>query len=353
MPAFLKKAGLYSSLLVAVFFGSQTSYGAGFDLSFNRSPSAATGSGGVIMNCAPGQTCDGSRPVGGDQTAYSQDIVNVDGTDYFRNVVGETASGFAMTYYTRVGPAGNGGGTAQGYRAQAGSVDSGGMEASKTADTDAQRCKGRPGNGSGKADGVCGNGMNPLGANVGLTGTGTGDPTKMAMKMVLDMGDGMALQIDKPLLGNKPKITQTITTPDLRTEFITDLRALSYSQKDIAADVINRQNFLDPFTQSQADVIGNLDFDGQVVDAKNVTAGQFTFIAGRGWGVDNGNGWEATATPGWQTPNSVFEGGTYDYAGSGASFDPTTENWQKYFNYADNASACAFGQRANSCPGGP
>lgn len=298
-----------------------------FQLNFNRIPELPGSSPTqLMMSCDAGST---SGCAGNDGTAFSQESLTIDGVSYWRNVIGEPATGFAMEYYTR----------------QPGSRNffGGGMERSKH-DSKVSGCIGTQNSGPLIN---CKQPDEPFGVFT-LNGNGTTDPDKTIFRMVLDQGDGITQEVFKPLLGTKPKITQTLTDGDLRTEFIVDMRGLTYNDKDTAAVVINNQAIDD----SGLPAAGIADFDMSRVDRSEVVAGRYTFSEGQGWGVDVGAGWQASAGASWQTANSAYDYGTYTYEGS--NFDVYNVDWGQFFNYADNVAPCTSGLRlAISCPGGP
>jgi len=273
-------------------------------------------------SCSSSQSCKGN-----DFTAFSQQVVDVGGTKYWRNVVGELSSGFAYEYYTRAGL--NAIGNVSGFRGFG--TDTGGME------------QGVHGDGlcpsvNASVAGPCGNGADPFSVYT-MSGNGTGDPSKMVFRLVMDDGNGMTMEVFKPVLDGKPKITQTIIDGDMRSEFISDMRALSYSDMDTAAPVINRQRIDDPSFL----VPGAADFEMAMAQDTHITAGRFTFTPGTKWSDPN---------LGWAASGSTFGQGTYTYAEDNG-FDVLLVDWGSYFNFSDNATACFSTQRSShpeSCP---
>ena len=70
-----------------------------------------------------------------------------------------------------------------------------------------------------------------------------------------------------------------------------------------------------------------------------VTAGRFIFTAGTGWN---------DPTQGWNSTDSTFGFGTYDYSASGGNgFQPLTFDWGTVFDYAQNANACSAAAPSN------
>lgn len=305
-------------------------YGDDFNLeNFSRPPSSGNDFFGPNAGVIEGSCNVGDDCAGNDGTVFSQEQVNIKGIRYWRNVVGEEATGFAIEYYTRIG------GTASSDRGF--SPDTGGHENSlHNGLYGGDICQNVPQNSSGN---FCGNATDPLGVYT-YSGTGTGDPSKIAMRMVIDDGSGMSLEVYKPLLGFKHKITQTIIDGDLRNEFIIDMTGISFTDKNTPAPIINNQAIDDPDMPTP----GAGDFSMLMVDQSDVTAGRYTFTPGTGWNNPD---------VGWRDPNSSYGQGSYDYIDGG--FDVLNIDWASYFNYAENAVACNTGTRsiAQTCPGAP
>ncbi|MFQ5470559.1 MAG: hypothetical protein ACE5EH_09670 [Gammaproteobacteria bacterium] len=352
----------YSSFLCCLYFLlAQSVTAAGFEFNFNLPSSNSSAVDAFNLNCPSGST---SACAWNDGTNFYQGSVSVGGVSYWHNIVGDPSSGFAIEYYTRLNSGSASSGVYAGNRGN--NPYGGGMEQSFTLMDPAPEWRQGAGNdvravpGDGLCNafsfnhtggtGPCGNGYDPLG-HYRLTGSGSNDPSKTVMRMILDYGDGMTMEVSKPLLSNKPKITQTVVDGDLRSEFIADMRGLSYSRKGTAAPLVNNQVIDDPALPAQ----GIADFDMNMVDKSKVTAGRFTFTAGQGWGVDNGAGWEATTgSTGWREPNSAFDYGVYDYGED--SFDVLNTDWASFFSYSQNATECTLPKGtttvrpAASCP---
>ena len=168
--------------------------------------------------------------------------------------------------------------------------------------------------------------------------------------MVMDDGAGMSLEVYKPLTDRKPLFVQTVLDEGLRSEFVSDMRALRYNDMTAVAPVSNRQAIDDPTLPTP----GAGDFDMSMVESSHITAGRFIFTPGGGW----------NSSSGWRSSGSSFDEGVYTYA-EGEKFDVLNVPWSEYFNYSDNATACNTGNRAflpvngdpgsldDSCPGRP
>ncbi|MFQ5469170.1 MAG: hypothetical protein ACE5EH_02560 [Gammaproteobacteria bacterium] len=327
-----------AQLLIICF--TQSSYGASdFSLGFNLSGAASTFTG----TCTAGSNYTASSFCGGGTKLenFSQDSVAVNGVTYWRSVVGDPLAGFAMVYYTR-----------RGGSLLSGGLDGGGMEKSRHPNDPRRTSRVLCDQPAFSSAGPCGNAVDPLGIYT-LSGTGTNDPSRSVFRMVLDYGDGMSMEIYKPLLNTKPKITQSVVEGALRSEFVADMRDITYSDKSTPIDVINNQVIDDPDLPSQ----GAGDFDMMMAERSRVTAGQFTFSRGQGWGIDNGAGWEPNplGLRGWAETNSAFDYGVYNY--SDGNFDVYNVDWGAFFRYSDNAVVCLSLPRSDpsmkSCPGGP
>ena len=284
-----------------------------------------TGNGTIGGVCPAGAGCEGN-----DGTRFYELKENIGGVNYWHVIVGEESSGFAFEFYTRAS------GSAGIENFNGFSPDSGGME--RASYSNADFCTG-----NGAVEGMCGSGADPFNNSnsYNYSGTGTGDGSKMAMRMVMDYGDGMSLEVFKPFTDRKPLITQTVIDGDLRSEFVSDMRALSYSDMSSAAPVSNRQAIDDP-TMPQP---GAGDFDMSMAQDTSITAGRFIFTPGSGWNT----------TGGWRASNSSFDEGVYTYAKD--SFDVLNTPWAEFFNYSDNVTPCNTGHRKdptmNGDPGGP
>ena len=299
--------GAYSNIASAAGFATN------FKPDFNLWGSGPEGSC-LFTTCSPG-TLGNTDPTG-----MNLAVVHIDGVDYFHVVVGDPASGFAMESYTRasglssVKQIPNVGGSF--------SPDGGGNESAVT----------------GVTGGItiaslqdASNLSNSLG-DYRVSGTGSNDPSKTVFRMVLtDVAGGMSLEVYKPFLGKKPRISQTIQDGGLTEVFVADMRDLSYSDSSTAAPIINNLVLVDP----KLPAAGSADFEMALAQDTDVTAGRFTFTPGTGW--DN-NAHDPTL--GWNSDGSTFGQGTYSYIG-GQAFDPLTFNWASVFNYADNAISCS------------
>lgn len=256
----------------------------------------------------------------GDPTPFGLMVVQVNGQYYFHTIVGDPATGFAMESYTRASNLsssndvpGLGG---------AFSPDGGGLERSVIGNTGLATDLGFFQNSL--------NFSNTFG-DTRVSGTGSMDPTKTVFRMVLtDVAGGMSMEVSKPFLDKKPRISQTVQDGSMTSVFVTDQRALSYSDSSTPAPVVNNLVINDPKLPNA----GAADFEMALAQNPDITSGRFTFTPGTGW--DNA---AHDPTLGWDSTDSTFGQGTYSYVG-GQAFDPLTFNWASVFNYAENALGC-------------
>ena len=329
MSTYIKRItiSLLSGLLVCAV--AMSAHGAGFQLNFSRP--ANTDPTGFWLNgggnfyegsCAAGVSCSG-----GDGTAFSQEVVNISGVNYWRNVVGDPSDGFAMEYYTRMGLDTSVSG------ALPFGVDAGGHETA----TNGLIC---PTNMIQSSGNSCGNAQDPLNVSHDstLSGTGTQSPDRMVFRMVIS-GSGVDMEVYKPFLETKPRITQTVSDATIRSVFVADMRGISFSDKNTPIPIVNTQVIDDPNLPET----GSADFSMNMSDQTRVSAGRFTFTDGAGW--NSATGWSATG--------SWFDRGTYDYW-EGNGFDAYSFDWSSVFDYSQNSTECNTGSRNNAdCPGRP
>jgi hypothetical protein len=295
---------------------------AAFDLNFNRPSTPSNGGVApsfVLNSCDPGTSCSG-----GDGSAFLQEVLNIDGTAYWHNIVGEVSSGFAMEYYTRF---------AQGTTTFAlpFNPDAGGHEQAYYGSI----CQNVPQFSSGLK---CGNATDPLNVShdVRYSGTGSTNPSRTVFRMIVSDTD-MDMEVYKPLLDRKPLITQTVNDGTLQSLFVADMRAISYSDMNTPVPIINNMTLNDPDLPQT----GAADFSMAMAEQSTITAGRFKFTAGAGWNTGNG----------WDVIGSAFDKGTYTYIDSG--FDPYTADWKSYFDSSQNSVVCNTGSRrfySDTCP---
>ena len=312
------------------------------DFSLNFQPNQAPGWPSTTGTCTFASSICTSNTFGnGDPTPFSQTLTNVGGVTYFHTIVGDPASGFAVESYTPWAPGPNQTVTSDPSALKPGdfSPTSGGNERSVIGNTSA--ANGTIANPTNSFMQNNTNLGNPL-ASSHYSGNGTGDPTKMVFRMVMTSASGdMSLDVSKPFLDKKPKISQTVQSGVMSSTFVADMTALSYSDKNTPAKLTNRQVINDSTLPSGS----GANFDMSLAQHPDVTAGRYTYTPGSGW----------NSTDGWDANNSTFNPGTYSYF-EGGGFNPLTVDWTANFNYNENALACSrpatTGSTRNSSMGG-
>lgn len=280
-----------------------------------------------------------------DETPMIYEMGTVNGQRYIHQVIGDPAAGFAMEIYIKV--VGGGGRDMGPVTFEV--MDSGGS----VGDTVAPDCSNNwYFNGTGPCSG---NNADPLRANdPDFTGSGTGNPTSVEMRMVMG-GSWDALtstwscdavdcsEFIKDELNKKPKITHKIIDDELNSEFIVDMSGLDYASTGIGFDSASEVAFSNIQTITGPNAYGTEgDFSmvsiagsdnvaivvgsGIVSAGENistsVTAGRYTFTPGAGWNVGY----------------TVYERGVYSYDDGG--FDHTGVSWIDYCDATQNASLC-------------
>ena len=304
-----------------------------FQLNFNNQIPVNIAGCSATSDCTiPGgdNPVAGSNRAGNDGTRFIQEQLQIGNDLFFHVVVGDPASGFANESYTRssVAAAGNvSTGILKGSGLNPFSPDQGGNEGA-TVSTGA-RTRSSLGNGTT----LFGNGARPFNANTHLTGNGTADPSRTVLRMTLSDGQ-MSQSVSKPVLNRKPLINQLTTdNQGMTSEFVADMRGISYSEKDKAAPIVNRLHLVDSTLPSP----GSADFDMSRIQRSDVTAGRFIFTPGLGWRLPDGTD---ASSIGWTDATAVFNPGTY--TGPGAGFDPLTVDWASFFSSTQNNTACNF-----------
>lgn len=314
---------------------------------FNYGPNGTKIEGGA-------NNTGGGITSGNDGSRFFQDKISVDGKDYFHVVVGDPALGFALEYYTtRYSSFGSFGK----FGLRPASPDSGGNERSMIgnlvfSESGIKKLPGRQfGNAKDpfgrvnyrvNADPVTNNIISitaegvPIDQRYRVSGNGTMNPNRMTMKMKLSDA-GLDIEVDKPLLERKAKITQLLNDGPLVMKYVADMRASSFSDGEKTVDIVNILRMENP----DMFVPGSGDFDQSLMAQKSKeTAGHYTYTPGGGWNTGNG----------WDVDGSRFTPGSYTYS-DGESFDPLTVHWERYFSYEQNAEYCSTGYRTSSvCP---
>ena len=344
--------------ILALIIGARADAADSFTLNFMPQVNPPVVTGGCVANFPDctlqgGGVINGGSSLGNDGSRFLQERLLIDGVAYFHVIVGDPVSGFATESYTTASTnAGiaskvNQAGTATDHRNY--SPSGGGNERSvlgsrQTLNLTDQVTGGRQ---------LFGNAKDPSGvlsytdvngdpaAPYRVTGTGTMDPTRVVMRMVVSDAD-MSLEVTKPLLTNKPAISQTTSDNTMSGKFVADMRGLSYDDLNRAAPVVNQLAIQDANLPAKG--VGN--FDLSMAQRSNITAGTFTFTRGQGW-IDITTG---AQLDGWDYDNSTFGLGTYTYADG--SFDVVNIPWAKFFDRDQNLQYCSTGTRGGFgiCP---
>jgi len=219
-----------------------------------------------------------------DKTPFLQErVIGSDGQVYYHVIVGLPTSTFAQETFIRAGGALNWG---------AGFINVQGSSAGGTVTF-------APSNAVFSSSQLFTT-QKPLDADETISGNSTGNPTRVVMRQINNDGE-FSQEFFKDSLLNKPRISQSINNADMSTQFIADMRGISYTDSSTAAPLIN--------TLTLPGAGGfNMATDAQ---ASHVTAGQYVWVPGAG-------------------PDQ--SSGTYQYSEGG--YDPYLENW-KAFRRAD------------------
>jgi len=313
-----------------MIFASSPGWAAGF--TFNFAPNGTIVPGG---NIALGGT--GGDHGGNDGTRFIQDSIDIGGKTYFHIVIVDANSAFQQESYTagtltNLGQSGVrsyspfGGGNA---RSVIGNTAT--LKTTQSGITSWARSR-------------IGNAKSPFGfkkfadkndttgtvATVAessqISGNGTMDPTRTVFLMQMS-DSAVSVEVYKPLLTRKPKVSQTLAEGGLTSQFVADLRSLTYSDLNRSVPVVNTLSLNDPTLPVQ----GAADFDISFSQKPHVTAGQFTFSGvGQGWV----NAITNATVAGWDNNNSKFIPGTYQYAEGG--FDVLKVKWAAFFDPVQN-----------------
>ncbi len=277
-------------------------------------------------------------------TDWVQEIVTIDGQEYWHNVVGDPADGFAIEYFTKFGTNNPDFALAdQKFLAETNTNstivgDGAAFIPSENLDTGFNRT-------TRDCFGLMGIGCNPLGHNKYLQANGYQNPMQSAMKMVLSDGE-TSMVFEKAGIAEKPVITQVVSTADILMEFKADMSNGTYSANGTtlttssnfsAIDVfVNKLTLLDPSPDAAT---GNFDYATDVQAGKTIlNAGQFTFTPGLGWSNARPNITFRDVVPGMTAlglgAGRIYDKGTYDYAGG--SFNLDGIDWSDYMDSSQN-----------------
>ena len=285
-------------------------------------------SGSIVCPFADPNGCQGQIFGNGDPTAFAEETINVAGTVYWHVIVGDPASGFAQESYTRYGKNNaygiDSGSSADGTSLSgAFSLDSGGNENLTSTCGGFQSCIEQSENLMAQKSNI----GKPL-AGPHISGDGSGNPSYTVFHMILISADGdMSLDVDKPFLDTKPRISQTVQDSNMTSTFVADMRGIGYQDMNNPIGIINDTVIDDPTIPGAT---GAANFTMANAQDSTVTAGRFTFTPGTGWNTPNG----------WDAPNSSFGLGSYSYYGAPTGFDVFTVDWREFFDYGQNILNC-------------
>jgi hypothetical protein len=241
-----------------------------------------------------------------------QEGVSYGGKEYWHQIIGTPSSGFVQeVYIERLPVLWNG--------------DEDRLCSASMGDVGYAQCTGVRGGITGTQDrysaawnwGVAdafGNGVSPLHPNDKYTGTASANPNKVVMRMILDDAKGgMSTEFLKANLLKKPKITQDVSTPEIKGNFVFDMRALYNSDINSTGVMINRFDLLsnDPDLPPESRHFDALR-DGQYLD---VTGGRYMYTAGTG---------------------ILQSGGTYTYGDGSHGYDPAAVDYLSFRNIGEN-----------------
>ena len=333
---FLCRAGGSVTLLLA----ATNLCAAGFTLNFTSNGTQIIPGANASLGSVGGGTGIGNS--GKDGTGMINEKVNIGGKDYFHVVIQDANSAFKEEYYTAAVTANtdNKGGAPRAYSPLGGGNERsfiGNKSVVKTINAGPWLWpKTRFGNAKSPfgsrlfADhnDTTGTAV-PIANRYRLSGNGTMDPTRTVLLM--QMSDStVSVEVYKPFLNRKPKISQTLTEGGLTSQFVADLRSLTYADLKRVVPIVNTLSLNDPNLPTP----GVADFDISFSQKPHVSAGQFTFSgAGQGW-VDATTG---APVAGWDNNNSKFNPGTYQYAEG--NFDVLKVNWAAFFDPTQNPNS--------------
>lgn len=328
--------------MVPLLIGDVKKSHAEFNLNFQPQPGAARVASIANIDCFSG-IAGGMQGMGGggmmgqgacgaDPTPFLNEVVvDAAGVRYFHTIVGDPARGsnFAQDVYIRVvAGAVCWFGCANPRVVQAGGMGGGGG--------------GMMGMGNGPAPLTASGGSNqnefaPLSSVEAISGNGTGNPNQVHIRQINNAA-GFTQEFIKARDAFKPKITQTIITPEITSTFSVDMSAIGYSTNTAVAPIVNTlvlTNAGVPPAGSPPIPAGTAGGNFNMADftaTRKVTAGRYTYTAGAGDGGSSG---------------------TYTYV-DGVGFDVYGAEWGSFCDPVQNpTSTCVtFGRGGGGMGGG-
>ncbi len=247
---------------------------------FQRLPGADQGNRPNAICNVPGEadvSCNTTYQLSPDSTtAFIQETVTLNGVDYYHIVVGQPEQGFALEYLIETGTrvffgnvlSDSGGGTCFSNRF----MNSDQIAACFLDNNGRQPLLG-PNSQTLVDFNNSGNPAAPLTA-AQITGNGSGNPNAVIMRQVMtDPAEGFSQEFLKGNFTTKPKISQSITTPEMDSNFVIDMSAIDYNTDTVAADITNTMVLNDP---SIPEASRTFDF-GRVSGQASISAGRYTY----------------------------------------------------------------------------
>ena len=255
--------------------------------------------GAVNHNCSRVATPEVQDPTGINQqqqlwdgnfandmaTRFLQEIITIDGVEYYHLVIGDPDSDFVQEVYI----------------ARTDMRSDRELAGGKFSDSGGQGCYVSPMT-TGRAECIASNaGYDPLRNDSNFTGNATGNPSRMVMiQRVKDEASGYEQNFSKLDLANKPVISQTLVNEDIESVFSMDMSNSDYDTDGVAGIMVNTFDLRTPgMTEAANLIIPNVvqtmgDFDLTVTERPenraNITGGRYTFnrIILKDYRMDNG-----------------------------------------------------------------
>lgn len=295
MAIFTSRAarGFAATLMVSSFVFGTNSARAEFTLNFQPVAPAFKSDPGNIANmdcrvASTAQPCihNGNIPLT-DKTPFFQELATDGVNQYYHVIMGDPATDFVQEYFIRSG-------------ATTICCWSNGAPLSASAGWFNGGVSNTPGAPWSIAF------ESPLASDPTKSGNGTANPERVIFRQRM-VGE-VTQEVIKPFLLTKPKITQTMTLPDLETTFQIDMTAIRYNDKTTKGTITNTVSVIDPTLPNPN---GRIDFDA-VANAQ-----RSTIVGGR-----------YTYTPPASPPQITAAGGSFGtYSYEQSNFDVYSVDW--------------------------
>ena len=191
---------------------------------------------------------------------FFQEVVTIDGVDYFHLAIGSPEEGFTQEVYIAKSP--------HFWRSNSGVVfsDSGGVGCLPYSGTREERIACLESN----------NASDPLGDDSNFSGNGTGNPSNMVMiQTITDDEEGFTQEFFKTDLALKPIITQLSDDAEMNARFVMDMSNSDYDTNDTPGIMTNTLDL-----KGLPAEMGDYEFGGRnfaATEAPKITAGTYTF----------------------------------------------------------------------------